>query len=72
MNLKDLITNESDKLSHTKVWANIAYAAATYKFMFSVVTPDIWLIFLGIVGAHGVASKAISVAYKGGNNAVTE
>jgi len=67
MNFKDLVTNESGKLSHTKVWTNIAYLAATVKFVIDSSPPDIWLIYLGVVGAHGLLSKAVSIKYGGTN-----
>lgn len=54
-------------VSHTKFWANIAYASATGAFWWSAVqgllTPDIWLIYLGVVGAHTAASKLIGLRY---------
>lgn len=66
MSIKDMITNSDGKLSHTKVWTNIAYAAATAKFIIEDAPPDIWLIYLGVVGAHGLLSKAVSIKYGGG------
>ncbi|SEO64152.1 hypothetical protein [Nitrosovibrio sp. Nv6] len=54
-------------VSHTKLWANVAYASATGAFWWSAVqgqlTPDIWLIYLGVVGAHTAASKLIGLRY---------
>ncbi|HEY5630497.1 MAG TPA: hypothetical protein VIR31_00075 [Nitrososphaeraceae archaeon] len=69
MSIKDLILNSEGKISHTKAWTNIAYAAATYKFMVQDAQPDIWLIYLGVVGAHGLLSKAVSIKYGGGASA---
>lgn len=67
MKWQDLFQNSSGKFSHTKLWTNVAYAAATYKFINDAVPPDIWLIYLGVVGAHGLLSKAVSIKYGGGN-----
>ena len=67
MSLLDLIT-EPDKVTHTKIWANIAYAAGTWKFIMANVNSDVWFIYLGVVGASQVASKLISFKYKGGQN----
>ena len=69
MDIKDLVTNENGNMSHTKVWTNIAYLAATAKFIMESAPPDIWLIYLGVVGAHGLLSKAVSIKYAGGTNA---
>jgi hypothetical protein len=55
--------------SHTKIWANIAYACATVAFLrmalFSDTPADseIWLIYLGVVGTHSVSSKLLSLKY---------
>ena len=68
MKISDLVTNSDGKFSHTKFWANVAYAAATYKFIAFEAPADIWLIFLGIVGAHGATSKFLSLKYGGGTN----
>lgn len=69
MKMLNLITDAGGKvLSHTKVWSNIAYAAGTYKFITTDVNADIWLIFLGVVGSAQVASKYLSLKYKGGSD----
>lgn len=67
MSWKDLFQNSSGNLSHTKLWTNIAYLAATVKFIIQDAPPDIWLIYLGVVGAHGLLSKAVSIKYGGGS-----
>ncbi|SFF13703.1 hypothetical protein [Nitrosomonas sp. Nm166] len=66
----ELITDAgTGQLSHTKLWTHIAYCAATLAFLratlFSDTPPDseIWLIYLGIVGAHNVSSKILSLKY---------
>ena len=49
-------------VSHSKLWANIACAAGTVKF---VMLPDpsaeIWAVYLGIVGGYAVARSLVSV-----------
>ena len=67
MKLSDMVMNSNGKLSHTKVWTNIAYLAATVKFIMQDAPPDIWLIYLGVVGAHGLLAKVVSIKYGGGN-----
>nr|CBA04010.1 conserved hypothetical protein [Neisseria meningitidis alpha153] len=48
--------------SHSKLWANVACAAGTVKF---VMLPDpsaeIWAVYLGIVGGYAVARSLVSV-----------
>lgn len=62
--LKTLFTNDLGKISHNKVWSNIAYAAATYKFI-TIPEPstDIWWAYLGVVGSAAIASKLIQMKY---------
>ena len=54
MKLKDLVTDsaEPDRMSHTKLWANIAYATATVVFAMQsykgTLDADVWLIYLGV------------------------
>ncbi|SCX40426.1 hypothetical protein [Nitrosospira sp. Nsp1] len=54
-------------VSHTKLWANVAYLTATGAFCVAAwqgtLTPDVWLIYLGVVGAHTAASKLIGLKY---------
>jgi hypothetical protein len=64
MNLKELVTNNEGVLSHSKIWANIAYAAGTVKFiMLPDPSSDIWMAYLGIVGGAAVASKLIQMKF---------
>ncbi|HEZ1991185.1 TPA: hypothetical protein ACFNU0_001345, partial [Neisseria meningitidis] len=46
----------------SKLWANVACAAGTFKF---VMLPDpsaeIWAVYLGIVGGYAVARSFVSV-----------
>lgn len=72
MKLSDLVQDAgTGQLSHTKLWANIAYAAATVAFVkqawAGTLTGEIWLFYLGVVGAHGTLSKLISMRYGGVN-----
>jgi hypothetical protein len=67
----DLVTNErTGRLSHTKIWSNVAYAVATFVILLQAIAdtldPDMLLIYLAIVGAAEVASKFISLRYAGG------
>ena len=61
--LLDIIKNPATgKVSHSKLWANIACAAATYKFVAAADAPsEIWAIYLGIVGGYAVARSYVSV-----------
>lgn len=70
MKLSDLFRDPgTGQLSQTKLWANIAYAAATAAFVkqawAGTLTPDVWLFYLGTVGAHTAVSKLISMRYGG-------
>lgn len=70
MKPRDLITDAgTGQLSHTKLWANIAYLSATIAFLYAVYSgkdaPDIWLIYLGVVGASTTFSKLLSLKYGG-------
>ncbi len=70
MKLSDLIIDcGTGMVSHTKLWTHIAYSTVTITFLymtFSGDTPklDLWLVYLGIVGGHGLLSKLISLKYK--------
>ena len=57
MRILDIFKNPATgNVSHSKLWANIACAAGTVKF---VMLPDpsaeIWAVYLGIVGGYAVA-----------------
>nr|WP_301286324.1 hypothetical protein [Neisseria perflava] len=55
----------SDTISHSKLWANIACAAATYKFAVTPEMPsEIWAIYLGVVGGYAVARSLVAVKRK--------
>ena len=59
----DIIRNPATgKVSHSKLWANVACAAATYKFVIAPDAPsEIWAIYFGIVGGYAVARSYVSV-----------
>mgnify|MGYP001619365518 CR=1 FL=1 len=65
--LKDLISTPKGKVSHTKFWANIAYATATV--IISVVTYkdkltwELFVIYLAVVGGSAIASKLVALRY---------
>ena len=66
----ELITDCGTKqLSHTKLWTHVAYCAATLAFLRATLFSDtpadseLWLIYLGIVGAHNISSKILSLKY---------
>lgn len=63
MAILDILHNPATgKLSHSKVWANIACAAGTYKFVtLPEPSPEIWAVYLGIVGGYAVARAMVSV-----------
>jgi hypothetical protein len=70
MKLSDLIQDAgTGMVSHTKVWANIAYATATVAFGYMVykntATGEIWMIYLGGIGASATLSKLLSLKYGG-------
>lgn len=63
----DLISSPSGKVSHTKLWANVAYAVASYAIIAQAykgnLTYDMLGVYLGAVALHGGASKAIALKY---------
>lgn len=72
MKLLDLIADASGRsLSHTKLWANIGYAAATVAFLrmswSGTATTDIWWAYLGCVAGASTASKYLSLKYLSGS-----
>lgn len=77
MKFSDLIRDASTgQLSHTKLWANVAYAAATVSFCWmnfkGTASADIWFIYLGVVATSATASKVISMKFGGGNVAQSQ
>ncbi|WP_047243728.1 hypothetical protein [Chromobacterium subtsugae] len=72
----DLFTNPTTgRLSHSKLWANVACAVATGMFVYQGVagtlTAEVWLIYLGVVGGYSAARSWIAAQRdaKGGGNA---
>jgi hypothetical protein len=68
MKWSDLITDAgTGMLSHTKLWANVAYASATIAFCYmaysNTATAEIWMIYLGGIGASATLSKLLSLKY---------
>lgn len=63
MGIFDIFKNPATgRVSHSKLWANVACAAGTYKFL---ILPDpsveVWAVYLGIVGGYAVARSLVSV-----------
>jgi hypothetical protein len=62
-----ICSTQTGEISHTKFWTNIAYLAGTVAFVkanwTSTASVDIWCVYLGVVGGHGVLSKFISMRY---------
>ena len=62
MKLSELITNpDTGRLSHTKLWANVACAASTAVFLkqgwAGTLTAEVWFVYLGVVGGYAVARR---------------
>jgi len=51
----------------TKLWSNVAYAAATVCFVkanWAAIAPgDIWAVYLAVVGLHATADTLIQLRY---------
>ncbi len=70
----DLYTNPATgRVSHSKVWSNIAYVVATFVIILLAVrdklTADMFLIYLGGTSGTNLLSKGISLKYTGGKGA---
>lgn len=68
MKLADLIRAPGTmRMSHTRLWANVAYATATGCLLWQThqgkLTSDLLLVYLGVVGASATASKFLSLRY---------
>lgn len=60
--LLELFTNPAtNRLSHTRLWANVASLVATIQFI-RLNTDDweLWLVYLGSVGGYAVARKFLA------------
>lgn len=65
MKVSDLFTNPATgRLSHSKLWANVACAVATLMFIqqgwHGTLGADIWLAYLGMVGGYSAARSWIA------------
>lgn len=65
MKVSDLFTNPATgRLSHSKLWANVACAVATAMFIQQgwrhTLGADIWLAYLGMVGGYSAARSWIA------------
>lgn len=60
--LLEIITNpQTNRLSHTRLWANVASLVATIQFV-RLNTSDwqLWLVYLGSVGGYAVARRFLA------------
>ncbi|PVX80037.1 hypothetical protein [Paraburkholderia unamae] len=68
MAILDLVKGADGKLSHAKLWPNVASATATAMFVFQGLTHqltfDIWLVYLGCVGGYSAIIQALG-AWRG-------
>ncbi|OWY38035.1 hypothetical protein CEK28_13985 [Xenophilus sp. AP218F] len=65
MRIAELFTRPgSRRLSHARLWANVACAAATLLFLVQglrgVLQSEVWLIYLGSVGGYSAALRLIA------------
>lgn len=72
MKASELISS-GGKVSHNKVWSNIAYGLASMAFVYEVLhdqdTEWLWLIYLGVVGGSQLVDKMLTLRYGGKVNA---
>jgi hypothetical protein len=74
-NAGDLIKDDATgKVSHSKLWANIAYLASTIAFLHINLhsstdsvesTGFIWFVYLSVVAGNSVANKWLTLKYLG-------
>lgn len=58
-------------LSHDKVWANVAAAVLSWKFMMNADAPEWqWWAYGGMVGGYGLARRAIAAVQQTKEKAV--
>lgn len=62
MKILDLITNpQTGRLSHTRLWANVASLIASVQFVRLNTTDwQLWLVYLGSVGGYAVVRKFLA------------
>lgn len=60
--IKGLIVNPATgQISHTKLWANVAAACMTVKFMHTSDAPEwLWLAYGGMVGGYALIKRGIA------------
>lgn len=68
MKLADLIRAPgTTRMSHTRLWANVAYATATGCIVWQAyqgkLDAELLLVYLGVVGASATASKYLSAKF---------
>jgi len=65
-----IIDQKTGRPSHTKMWSNVGYAAATFAFVYAVVVhnatdPLLWAMYIGgIVGNYSVSRWLIGKTNK--------
>lgn len=68
----ELIEGLDGKLSHARLWPNIASAVATIVFTYRGLTgallPEEWLIYLGCVGSYSAVIQGIEAAKQNQQN----
>ncbi len=70
--LNDLVCRDG-KLSHTKLWSNIAYGVFTWAIIYKTVnntaSDDLWMIYIATVALHTTASNLLNkYNFKGDSN----
>jgi len=64
----ELVVSQDGKLSHTRLWSNVAYLVGTWMFIRANLSapPDVnlWMVYLGVIGGHTAISKLITVNAK--------
>lgn len=60
--LLELFTNPAtNRLSHTRLWANVASLVATIQFIrLNTADWELWIVYLGSVGGYAVARKFLA------------
>lgn len=68
MKITDLLTSDDGRLSHTKLWSNVAYLIATVVVLIMACNGtlgiDVFGTYLGVVGAHNALSKWVGTHYR--------
>lgn len=71
--IESLFLTPQGGLSLPKLLALITSGIATYKFIIMESNePLIWLIYLGVIGGHGLAAKLASVVFGSKENSSKE